>query len=38
MTDKPNFVLVQDDAPAPARTGGLLARLEAMAASAATKS
>ena len=37
MTDKPNFVLIPDDVPAPVRTAGVLARLEAMAASAATR-
>jgi hypothetical protein len=35
MTDKPNFVLVPDDEPpAPVRTGGVLARLRAMASTA----
>jgi hypothetical protein len=39
MTDKPNFVLIPDDAPAPAppapiRTGGLLDRLRTMATTA----
>jgi hypothetical protein len=36
MTDKPNFVLIPDDAPPPVRTGGVLARLRAMATTAAT--
>jgi hypothetical protein len=38
MTDKPNFVLIPDDAPpppAPLRTGGVLARLRTIAATAA---
>lgn len=39
MTDKPNFVLIPDDAPSPAlpapiRTGGLLSRLRTMATAA----
>jgi hypothetical protein len=35
MTDKPNFVLVPDDAPpAPAPTGGVLAKLRTMASTA----
>jgi hypothetical protein len=39
MVEKPNFVLVPDDAqapPAPARTGGMLARLRSIATSAVT--
>jgi hypothetical protein len=41
MTDKPNFVLIPDDAPSPAppapvRTGGVLARLRTMATTAVT--
>jgi hypothetical protein len=41
MTDKPNFILIADDSPpsappAPARTGGMLARLRTMAATVAT--
>ena len=39
MTDKPNFVLIADDAPspsAPARTGGVLGRLRTLASTAAT--
>jgi hypothetical protein len=38
MTDKPNFVLIPDDAPPspPARTGGMLARLRSIATTAAT--
>jgi hypothetical protein len=41
MTDKPNFVMIPDDAPpsapsAPAQTGGVLARLLTMATTAAT--
>jgi hypothetical protein len=34
MTDKPNFVLIPDDASPPARTGGVLARLRTLATSA----
>ncbi len=38
MTEKPNFVLIPDDAPppAPARTDGLLARLKTLATTAVT--
>jgi hypothetical protein len=39
MIDKPNFVLIPDDAPArspPARTGGLLSRLRTIATTAVT--
>ena len=40
MTDKPNFVLIPDDAPPPppppARTGGMLARLRTIATTAVT--
>jgi hypothetical protein len=39
MTDKPNFVLIPDDAPpppAPARSGSVLARLRTLATTAAT--
>jgi hypothetical protein len=39
MNDKPNFVLIPDDAPPaapPARTGGMLARLRTMATTALT--
>jgi hypothetical protein len=38
MTEKPNFVLIPDDAPppAPVRTDGLLARLKTLAATAVT--
>jgi hypothetical protein len=36
MTDKPNFVLIPDDAPAPVRAGGLLVRLRTMITGAVT--
>ena len=38
MTDKPDFILVLDDAPppAPVRTGGLLARLKTKVTTAIT--
>jgi hypothetical protein len=39
MTDKPNFVMIPDEAPlppAPIRSGGMLARLRTMATTAAT--